>query len=174
MSIRFFLGANSGEGFQSLYPQILDLHETHDFLILKGGPGAGKSTFMKRIAQAAEQANSPVEYIYCSGDPDSLDAVLLPECHTAVADGTSPHGRATEGHFYTLAYHIKVRLQQQFSHAVNAPNTAAGGVTLVTPPFLPQWIAMEEWESENQRLFATLRRCILTDKGNLAAKAATG
>lgn len=97
MSIRFFLGANSGEGFQSLYPQILDLHETHDFLILKGGPGAGKSTFMKRIARATEQAGTPVEYIYCSGDPDSLDAILLPECRTAIADGTSPHGRATKG-----------------------------------------------------------------------------
>ena len=91
MSIRFFLGANSGDGFQNLYPRMVDLSKTHDFLILKGGPGVGKSTFMKAIGRAAEEAGTAVEYIYCSGDPDSLDAVILPECRAAVADGTAPH-----------------------------------------------------------------------------------
>lgn len=91
MSIRFFLGANSGDGFRSLYPQFVNLREIHDFLILKGGPGVGKSTFMKAVAQSAEEAGAVVEYIHCSGDPDSLDAVWIPACNTAVADGTSPH-----------------------------------------------------------------------------------
>ena len=31
------------------------------------------------------------EYIRCSGDPDSLDAVWLPQLGTAVVDGTAPH-----------------------------------------------------------------------------------
>ena len=40
---------------------------------------------------AAEDAGLAVEYILCSGDPDSLDGVVLPELKCAVADGTSPH-----------------------------------------------------------------------------------
>ena len=30
-------------------------------------------------------------YLWCSGDPDSLDGVVIPELRSAVADGTSPH-----------------------------------------------------------------------------------
>ena len=32
-----------------------------------------------------------MEYLWCSGDPDSLDGVVLPELRCAVVDGTSPH-----------------------------------------------------------------------------------
>ena len=91
MTTHFFLGANSGEGFQSLYPDLADLEKIRDLIVLKGGPGVGKSTFMKQVGRAAEEAGQQVEYIWCSGDPDSLDAVLLPECAAAVVDGTSPH-----------------------------------------------------------------------------------
>ena len=98
MTTHFFLGANSGEGFQSLYSDLVDLEKTRDLLVLKGGPGVGKSTFMKQVGRAAEEAGQQVEYIWCSGDPDSLDAVLLPECAAAVVDGTSPHGTAPLGH----------------------------------------------------------------------------
>jgi hypothetical protein len=38
-----------------------------------------------------EEAGARVEYLRCSGDPDSLDAVVIPELKCAVADGTSPH-----------------------------------------------------------------------------------
>ena len=31
------------------------------------------------------------EYILCSGDPDSLDAVIIPSLKLAWADGTAPH-----------------------------------------------------------------------------------
>ncbi len=42
-------------------------------------------------AEAAEEKCQPVEYIYCSGDPDSLDAILLPEQNAVIVDGTAPH-----------------------------------------------------------------------------------
>ena len=88
---RYFLGANSARGFYSLYDGFTD-PEGGDFLwVLKGGPGCGKSTFMRRIGAAAEQAGRRVEYIHCSGDPDSLDAVWLPELRLGYADGTAPH-----------------------------------------------------------------------------------
>jgi len=87
----FFLGANSGDGFQNLFGEIAELESTHDLMILKGGPGAGKSTFLKEIGRAMEAAGTPVEYLWCSGDPTSLDGVTLPELRCAAVDGTPPH-----------------------------------------------------------------------------------
>ena len=49
----FFLGANSAEGFYGLYEQLLDA-KLYDLIILKGGPGCGKSTFMRRTTAAME------------------------------------------------------------------------------------------------------------------------
>lgn len=90
MEISFFLGANSGEGFVSLYDQ-LGGGTLRDLLILKGGPGSGKSSFMRRIARAMETRGEQVVHVYCSGDPQSLDAVIFPGVRAAAVDGTSPH-----------------------------------------------------------------------------------
>ena len=87
----FFAGANSGSGFQNLFSEIADLEDTYDLMILKGGPGVGKNTFMREIGRAMEAAGTPVEYLWCSGDPDSLDGVVVPEIRCAVVDGTAPH-----------------------------------------------------------------------------------
>ena len=35
----FFLGANSGSGFQNLFSEIMDPETAFDIMILKGGPG---------------------------------------------------------------------------------------------------------------------------------------
>ena len=86
----FFLGANSESGFYSLYDEFCAAPS--DLLhIIKGGPGTGKSTFMKRIGKAAEAHGLQVEYILCSGDPDSLDGIYIPALHMGWADGTAPH-----------------------------------------------------------------------------------
>ena len=87
----FFLGANSGLGFQNLFGKFCAPEDFYDLIVLKGGPGAGKSTMMRRIGEAAEKRGEQVEYLYCSGDPDSLDGVHIPRLRTAVVDGTAPH-----------------------------------------------------------------------------------
>jgi len=87
----FFAGANSGNGFQNLFSRLMDVEEAYDFMILKGGPGVGKNTFMREIGRTMEAAGMEVEYLWCSGDPDSLDGVVLPQLRCAVADGTFPH-----------------------------------------------------------------------------------
>ena len=97
-TVNFFAGANSGDGFRNLFHEIVDLEATYDLMILKGGPGVGKNTFMREIGRTLEQTGTPVEYLWCSGDPDSLDGVVLPEVRCAVVDGTSPHGTAPLGH----------------------------------------------------------------------------
>ena len=89
--VRFYLGANSPAGFYSLYDQLIDPAQAADLLILKGGPGCGKSTLMKRVARQAEERGLDVEYIPCSGDPESLDAIVLPQKKAAIVDGTAPH-----------------------------------------------------------------------------------
>lgn len=89
--IQYFLGANSPTGFYSLYSELLPPETANAIYILKGGPGCGKSTLMRRVAQRAAQAGETVEYILCSGDPDSLDAVVLPRLGAALVDGTAPH-----------------------------------------------------------------------------------
>ena len=86
----FFLGANSESGFYSLYDQFCAA-PSDTLHIIKSGPGTGKSTFMRRIGRAAEERGFDVEYILCSGDPDSLDGVYIPVLHTGWVDGTAPH-----------------------------------------------------------------------------------
>ena len=88
--MRYFLGANSEDGFASLYGGFAAAGDDR-LHIIKGGPGTGKSGFMKRIGAAAEKAGLDVEYVLCSGDPDSLDGVYIPELRQAWVDGTAPH-----------------------------------------------------------------------------------
>lgn len=89
-TVSIFLGANSASGFYSLYSQLLS-GRFDDLLILKGGPGCGKSTFMRTLAQELAPVVPQQIHVPCSGDPDSLDAVLFPTLRAAVVDGTSPH-----------------------------------------------------------------------------------
>lgn len=85
MVLRFFLGANSGEGFFSLYPQLCR-EEARRIFVIKSGPGSGKSTAMRTLAKALGDAQ---EEILCSSDPASLDGVVFPDL--ALLDGTAPH-----------------------------------------------------------------------------------
>ena len=87
---QYFLGANSRSGFASLYDSFPPGKD--DYLhVIKGGPGTGKSSFLKAIARTAEARGMEVHRVLCSGDPDSLDGVYLPERKTAWVDGTAPH-----------------------------------------------------------------------------------
>ena len=86
----WFLGANAPGGFSSLYSQFTT-PDRGSLYILKGGPGCGKSTFMRRISQTAQDAGLDVEEIRCSGDPNSLDGVYIPALRKGYVDGTAPH-----------------------------------------------------------------------------------
>ena len=60
-------------------------------LLIKSGPGCGKSTLMKHLAQAAEQQGQRIEKIHCASDPDSLDGVIFLDQKRAIIDATAPH-----------------------------------------------------------------------------------
>ena len=91
MDQTFFLAANSGQGFTSLCDGFPG--EGQFLHILKGGPGTGKSGFMRRIRKAAQDSGLDTVSILCSGDPDSLDGLGIPALGQAWADGTAPHVR---------------------------------------------------------------------------------
>lgn len=89
--MHFFAGGNTASGFFSCFEDILPRPARRRMYYLKGGPGVGKSTMMRRVGEAAEKAGLIVEYFHCSSDPDSLDGVALPERGVAMMDGTAPH-----------------------------------------------------------------------------------
>lgn len=90
-SIQYFLGGNTPSGFYSLYHQLSDPERFRALYIIKSGPGSGKSTLMRRVERHAQAAGLETEEVLCSGDPDSLDAVMIPALGAAVVDGTAPH-----------------------------------------------------------------------------------
>lgn len=88
-STSYFSGSNTCRGFHGFFHELLPGEIARRAYIIKGGPGVGKSTLMKRVGAAWEKQGKHVEYFWCSGDPDSLDAVIADHC--MLMDGTAPH-----------------------------------------------------------------------------------
>lgn len=87
---RVFPGGNTSQGFYSFYDYLIEPNATR-IIVIKGGPGVGKSTFMKKIAQEMQELGYSVEFHHCSSDPKSVDGIVFPEIKIALVDGTSPH-----------------------------------------------------------------------------------
>ncbi len=90
-NLNFFLGANSDKGFVSYFDELQDFDDFLQLFILKGGPGSGKSSLMKKIYKHAVSLGHNVEAIPCASDPSSLDAFIDYSRGFAMADGTAPH-----------------------------------------------------------------------------------
>ncbi len=90
---KFFASANSYDGFKSYFDLCFNPNEYDRIFILKGGPGTGKSSFMKKIAELTKDGGATCEWIICSSDINSVDGVILEsdKARVAVVDGTSPH-----------------------------------------------------------------------------------
>ncbi|MBP2654680.1 MAG: hypothetical protein H6Q73_2249 [Firmicutes bacterium] len=85
-----FPGGNTPQGFFSYYNYIIPVDANRIF-ILKGGPGTGKSTFMRKIGEAMISQGHDVEFHHCSSDNKSLDGLVIPDLQVAFIDGTAPH-----------------------------------------------------------------------------------
>lgn len=103
----FFLGANTENGFFSHFNQLQDLDYNIRPIILKGGPGTGKSSIMKKVSENFKDSEKIIERVHCSSDPNSLDSVILYNKKRAVLDGTPPHVMEAN---YPLAYENVVNL----------------------------------------------------------------
>ena len=84
----YFAAANTHKGFRSYFGELFAPYRK---LVIKAGPGCGKSTLMKKFAQAAEKKGHTVLRYYCSSDTSSLDAVAIPSLSLVILDGTPPH-----------------------------------------------------------------------------------
>lgn len=91
-----FAASNSAEGFVNYYGEIFTDQRVDRLHIIKGGPGTGKSHFMKETARRARSYGYSVIEYYCSSDPLSLDGLLLERGDAptvGLLDGTAPHVR---------------------------------------------------------------------------------
>lgn len=86
---KYFIGSNTSAGFINYTDEIIS--GIKKVFIIKGGPGTGKSTLMKRIAEKYHKDGYIPELYYCSSDSSSLDAVVFRGLSFAIVDGTSPH-----------------------------------------------------------------------------------
>lgn len=91
---RYFIGNNTAYGFLSYYAD--ELKRAKKAVLLKGGPGTGKSTLLRRVAKECAARGLDCEEWYCSGDPYSLDAVYIKESESIIMDATSPHACDTQ------------------------------------------------------------------------------
>lgn len=89
--VDLFPGGNTSKGFYSFYRYILGQEEARRIICIKGGPGTGKSSLMKKIASHFNEKGYDIEYHHCSSDNNSLDGIVIKGLNVAILDGTAPH-----------------------------------------------------------------------------------
>lgn len=88
-SIDRYFGAASVNGSIDYIDNITCEIEHRYFL--KGRPGTGKSTFLKKVANVALEHGYDVEIYHCAFDPNSLDLIAVRGLDFCMFDSTSPH-----------------------------------------------------------------------------------
>lgn len=91
MTITYFPGANTPQGFFSRFDSMLYDPRVRHRIYIKGGAGCGKSTLMRTLGKTAQEHGADTEQGLCSSDPGSLDALLIPQAGLVVCDATAPH-----------------------------------------------------------------------------------
>ena len=84
-----FLGAATHLGSMDVVPEITQSLARRIFI--KGRPGTGKSTFLKKIRAAANEAGWDTEEYRCAFDPNSADMVVIRGLGLCLFDSTAPH-----------------------------------------------------------------------------------
>lgn len=87
--IECFAGANTSTGFYSGFDGIFSYAKKTFFI--KGAPGTGKSSLMRRIMERQKSLGHVVSAFHCSSDPDSLDGIIDETISGAIIDATAPH-----------------------------------------------------------------------------------
>ncbi|WP_236860030.1 PRK06851 family protein [Candidatus Formimonas warabiya] len=84
-----FAGAISPGGMVNFIKNITEDCKTR--YILKGLPGTGKSSLIKKIVEGAVDRGYQADVYHCTLDPDSIDMAVIPQLGVAVLDGSVPH-----------------------------------------------------------------------------------
>ncbi|WP_395940585.1 PRK06851 family protein [Bacillus sp. HMF5848] len=84
-----FLGAATPKGPVDFIEDLtVDVPQRY---FIKGRPGSGKSTMLKKLVTQAQERGYDVEVYHCGFDPNSLDMVIMRELGIAIFDSTAPH-----------------------------------------------------------------------------------
>ena len=89
--IRYFPGNNTPEGYYSFFDYILPWKQAQRIIIIKGGPGVGKSTMIRKITKELVERGLDIELLHCTADSNSLDGLIVKDYNIALLDGTAPH-----------------------------------------------------------------------------------
>lgn len=85
----YYAGGNTARGFHSLFQS--NLEGLDRLFILKGGPGTGKSSLMKKIGNEWTKKGYDIELVHCASDNESIDGVIIKGLNVGIVDGTAPH-----------------------------------------------------------------------------------
>ncbi|MDR0880352.1 MAG: ATP-binding protein [Clostridioides sp.] len=85
-----FPGGNTSKGSYPLFDNIIP-EGVNRIFCMKGGPGVGKSSFMKYVGKHFNNLGYNIELYHCPSDPSSLDALVIKELGVVMLDGTAPH-----------------------------------------------------------------------------------
>ena len=84
-----FFGATTINGAFDYCGEIINKINNRYFI--KGRPGSGKSTMLKKIIECAKNTGTDIDVYHCAFDPNSIDMVVLKDFDTVIFDSTSPH-----------------------------------------------------------------------------------
>lgn len=85
----YFATANTCKGFISYYDYVIN--EAKRVYIIKGAPGCGKSTFMRKIGEELLMEGFEIDFIYSPLDINAVDGIFIHEIDIAVVNGSYPN-----------------------------------------------------------------------------------
>lgn len=152
-----FSGGNTCQGFYHFYPTMAGEKVTRK-IILKGGPGTGKSSFMREISKTFAARGYDLEYHWCSSDPDSLDGLVIGHDLFCLLDGTRPH--VVDPHYPGAVDEIinlgrfweQKKIQESRTAIINLTNTISDYFQLAYLRLQESGIAWQEMEFYTRQL----------------------
>ena len=158
-SLKIFAASNGYGGFKSYFGEIFNPDEYERLYIIKGGPGTGKSSLMKKYAESMAARGLDVIRIYCSSDPSSLDGVIAynGSLRVGIIDGTAPHTRDTS---YPGAVDVILDLGQSFdlptlaAHREEIKELARAKARSYREAYEHLGLAGKEAQAENEKISA--------------------
>ncbi|MEG2245848.1 MAG: ATP-binding protein [Peptostreptococcaceae bacterium] len=87
---KMFPGGNTSKGFKSFFDYVIP-KDVNIIYCMKGGPGVGKSSLMKKVAKEMIEKGYDVDLYPCSSDPESLDVIVIKKLGVVMLDATAPH-----------------------------------------------------------------------------------
>jgi len=83
-----FTSSHTGNGFYTFIPGLLE--GVRKIYVLKGAPGTGKATFIRRLGDSLLEQGYAVEFWMSAEDPVNPEGVYIAQIETAIVNGNLP------------------------------------------------------------------------------------